>query len=79
MDEPYLALNGGLRIAFTVSLVLPSGSSWLLHVVALYFGWKGLEVIGLGLEPFAHKPDSQPVVGGDERRAASTDIVVCKA
>ncbi len=66
----FLALNGGLLIAFTVWLVLPPGSSWLLHVLRSMSAGKDL-VIRLGLEPFAHKPDSQPMVGGGDERSRS--------
>ena len=54
---------GGLLLAFAVWLVLPSGSSWVLNVIAAYVGWKGLEVIGLGLEPFAGRPNAQSMAG----------------
>ncbi|MHC2435307.1 hypothetical protein [Bradyrhizobium sp. USDA 4451] len=59
----FLCAIGGLSIAFAVWLVLPSGSSWFLDVIAAYFGWKGLEVIGIGLEPFARKPDLRQITG----------------
>lgn len=54
---------GGLLLAFAVWLVLPSGSSWVLNVIAAFVGWKGLEVIGLGLEPFAGRSTAQPMAG----------------
>ncbi|MGW1425756.1 hypothetical protein ACWAT4_37140 [Bradyrhizobium manausense] len=59
----FLAFVGGLMIGFAVWLVLPSGSSWFLDVIAACFVWKGLEVIGIGLEPFARKPDLQQITG----------------
>ena len=52
----YFAI-GGFLLAFAAWLVLPSGSSWLLDVIAALIGWKGLEVIGMGLEQFAAHAD----------------------
>ncbi|MCP3381228.1 hypothetical protein NLM31_12845 [Bradyrhizobium sp. CCGUVB4N] len=52
----YFAI-GGLMLAFAAWLVLPSGSSWVLDVIAALIGWKGLEVVGMGLEQFAAHAD----------------------
>ncbi|WP_315765185.1 MULTISPECIES: hypothetical protein [unclassified Bradyrhizobium] len=57
----FLCVIGGLLIDFAVWLVLPDGRSWLLDVIAAFVGWKGLEVINLGLDPFARKPNPQQV------------------